>query len=357
MHGKNNILGDYWVMKKFEGYQKGVNLGGWLSQCVSYEKEHFDNFITLKDIEYIKSLGFDHVRLPIDYDVIEEEDGRIKEDGYKHIEDLIGWCRKLGLKLILDLHKTCGFMFDTKEVPDPDKFFTDVTLQDRFIETWVRLIKRFGKDKDIMAFELLNEVVNPDFAKKWNEIAERGIKAIREYEKDAYILVGGVCHNNVNSVPQLDPPHDEYIVYNFHCYEPLCFTHQHAHWVENIDYDLPYPAPVEVYKEKSKLLNQAHAGAIFESANMEVGPEFFDKLFENAILYAEKMQVPLYCGEYGVIDKAAPEDSLRWLCDITEIFEKYGIGRALWNYKQKDFGITELYPKEKEEDLKKALRL
>ena len=40
-------------MRRFEGYQKGINLGGWLSQCVSYSKEHFDGFITKKDIENI----------------------------------------------------------------------------------------------------------------------------------------------------------------------------------------------------------------------------------------------------------------------------------------------------------------
>ena len=37
-------------MRVFEGFQKGVNLGGWISQCVSHEKEHFDTFITKSDI-------------------------------------------------------------------------------------------------------------------------------------------------------------------------------------------------------------------------------------------------------------------------------------------------------------------
>jgi aryl-phospho-beta-D-glucosidase BglC (GH1 family) len=60
-------------MRTFKGYQKGINLGGWLSQCVSYEKEHFDNFIQEDDIKLIKSWGFDHVRLPVDYDVIEDK--------------------------------------------------------------------------------------------------------------------------------------------------------------------------------------------------------------------------------------------------------------------------------------------
>lgn len=344
-------------MRKFEGFLNGINLGGWLSQCVSYDKKHFDEFITEEDFKYIKSLGFDHVRLPIDYDVIEEENGEIKPEGYAHIEDAIKYCRKLNLNVVLDLHKSCGFMFDTKEVPDPDKFFTDEKLQQRFLDTWERLISHFGKDKDIVAFELLNEVVNPDFTQKWNEIASRAIKLIRKYESDAYIILGGVMHNNVTCVSRLDPPADKFIVYNFHCYDPLCFTHQHAHWVENIDYDLSYPAPIELYIEKSKILKQAHAGAIFSDGLSEVGPAFFEKLFEDAISYAETMDVPLYCGEYGVIDKAPSEDALRWLTDINSVFEKSGIGRALWNYKQKDFGITELYPADKADALKKALWL
>ncbi|MDO5443997.1 MAG: hypothetical protein Q4F31_00060 [Eubacteriales bacterium] len=28
-------------MRKFEGFQKGVNLGGWISQFASYDHEHF----------------------------------------------------------------------------------------------------------------------------------------------------------------------------------------------------------------------------------------------------------------------------------------------------------------------------
>ena len=60
-------------MRKFEGYQKGVNLGGWLSQADEKTKEHYDTFIGKEDIKRIASWGCDHVRLPIDYIVIEGE--------------------------------------------------------------------------------------------------------------------------------------------------------------------------------------------------------------------------------------------------------------------------------------------
>ena len=48
-------------MRRFEGFLKGVNLGGWISQFAAYDKAHFDSFITEKDIQNIASLGFDHV--------------------------------------------------------------------------------------------------------------------------------------------------------------------------------------------------------------------------------------------------------------------------------------------------------
>ena len=36
-------------MRKFEGFYRGINLGGWLSQG-SLEKEHLDTFITEDEI-------------------------------------------------------------------------------------------------------------------------------------------------------------------------------------------------------------------------------------------------------------------------------------------------------------------
>ena len=40
-------------MLKEKGFYKGVNLGGWMSQC-DYSFERLDGFITDKDIEHEK---------------------------------------------------------------------------------------------------------------------------------------------------------------------------------------------------------------------------------------------------------------------------------------------------------------
>lgn len=346
-------------MRKFEGFQRGVNLGGWISQCVSYDKEHFDNFIVKKDIEQIAGWGLDHVRLPIDYDVIQEEDETMKEEGLKHIDDCIAWAKDCGLKVILDVHKAKGYMFDMQEVANPDAFFEDEELQAAFIRLWETLAKRYAKYSDMVAFELLNEIINPKMDKIWNGIAKRAMTAIRAIAPDTYILVGGVCYNSVACVPLLDAPMDDKIVYNFHCYEPLIFTHQAAYWVEGMpsDFRISYPKKVEEYREVSKTIGQAAMGAIFDESMVgeDIGVQVFEKLFANALAYAEKMNVPLYCGEYGVIDQAPLPETVKWFEDIHSIFEKYNIGRAVWNYKQKDFGLVDPHYADVQADIIKNL--
>ena len=54
-------------MQKY-GFYKGINLGGWFSQC-DYSDERLDNFITEPDFEKVASWGADHVRIPVDYNV------------------------------------------------------------------------------------------------------------------------------------------------------------------------------------------------------------------------------------------------------------------------------------------------
>ncbi len=330
-------------MKRFEGFLFGANLGGWLSQNDDDSKEHFETFITEKDIERIAKAGFDHVRVPVDYVVIEAEDGSVLEDGYNYIANCIGWCRKNGLNMVLDLHKCYGYSFDPLEKEaSKEKFFYDEALQQRFYKTWENISSRFADDADMLAFELLNEVVSPNVVNEWNEIAKKCSLIIRKHAPNAYIIIGGVCYNSVTSVPLLGKPIDDKIVYNFHCYEPFIFTHQRAYWVDNMpkDFEVEYPGSLEEYREKSKDLSPALADAINRGEITEIGPSYYENIFVPAVETAKKENVCLYCGEYGVIDLADTESAKRWFKDIHSVFDKYQIGHAVWNYKEKDFGDT-----------------
>ena len=68
-------------------------------------------------------------------------------------------------------------------------------------------------------------------------------------------------------------------------------------------------------------------------------------LTDEAVRVASERDVALYCGEYGVINLATAEDSLKWYKMICSVFDKYGIGRAAWTYKEMDFGLVDEHMK------------
>lgn len=325
-------------MKKFEGYEKGVNLGGWLSQC-EHSKTRHDTFITEKDIQRLSGWGIDHVRVPVDYELVETPEGEYIEEGFTYIDKCLVWCEKYKLNMILDLHKTAGYSFD--ELGKSEGFFEDEKLQQRFLNLWEQFALRYGSFADRLCFELLNEIVSDKVVDSWNRIARRAVQTIRESAPDIRILIGGVGYNSVNSVKDLDLPYDSNIVYNFHCYDPMLFTHQSAYWVANMPHNLvmKYPASVQEYVDGSKILSPAASEAIEKLHLTDMGPGLFDIVFGEAVRIADERGVPLYCGEYGVIDNAPVEDTVRWFRDINSVFVKYGIGRAVWSYKEMDFGL------------------
>ncbi len=328
-------------MKTWEGYQKGVNLGGWLSQCDDTE-ETYSTFVVEEDIKTIAGWGMDHVRLPFDYELIEDKEGNPIEIGYGHIRDAIDWCGKYGLNMVLDLHKTMGYSFD--DAFGERGFFDSEDLQERFYKLWENVASRFGKYDDRVAFELLNEVTDKDYCDRWNKISYECIRRIRKIAPTIKILVGGYWNNSVDSVKDLAIPYDENIIYNFHCYEPLIFTHQSAPWIPTMDtsFRIRIDAP---YKEMDaagvKNLSQVTTGFAGFSGDDLLSAAYFEKIFKEAIEVAQERNVALYCGEYGVIDRVAPEDALKWYKMINQVFQANGIGRSAWNYKKMDFGISD----------------
>lgn len=331
-------------MRIFEGFQKGINLGGWISQFSAFDENHFNTFITEADIRTIAGLGFDHVRVPVDYTVLQDEDGNIRESGLSHLADCRKWCEACGLNMLIDLHECFGYSFDPlKRGMDRKRFFYDEALQKRFLDLWKEIAGRFAPWQNQVAFEPLNEVVLPEVADAWNDLAGRYIRMMRTIVPDSYIVVGGVRYNNVLSVPLLNLPVDDKLVYNFHCYEPMIFTHQGAYWVEGMpsDFRIGYPKTLAQYREAGSRLNADLAGAVYEKGIRDIGKGFFEDIFAPAVRKAKQDNVPLYCGEYGVIDLADNHDKIRWLRDIHAAFRKFGIGHALWNYKEKDFGLQD----------------
>lgn len=301
-------------MLKELGIYKGVNLGGWFSQC-DYSEERLNNFITEADFQKIAEWGFDHVRIPIDYNVIQNEDHSMSEDGLKRVDAALELCDKYGLKAVLDLHKTPGYSFDAGE--QEAGFFESEKFQEIFCSIWETLAGRYGNRPDRVAFELLNEVTEARFLPAWKRISRECVSRIRQYAPDTVVLLGSYNWNSAKTVPELDAPYDDKMVYNFHFYEPLAFTHQGAHWMpELMDKRMPY----------------AESGA---------GETWFEDFLAPAIEKAEKENCELYCGEFGVIDIVPPEEAVKWFKDLHAVFARHGIAHAVWSWKQMDFGLAD----------------
>lgn len=329
-------------MKTWKGYENGINLGGWLSQC-EHTTEHYDTFISEEDLAKISSWNIDHVRVPIDYDLVEDKDGNYQEQGFAYIQKIIDWCGKYHLNMILDLHKTAGFSFDSGE--QESGFFEDENYQERFYRLWENLSKRYGKYKDRLAFELLNEVTDEAYMETWLRISDTCIKRIRAICPDIDILVGGYWNNSIIAVPALALPQDSHIIYNFHCYEPLIFTHQGAGWVDGMPADFRssiHRTYGELREDSKKYIPDfAQCFDFVSDPNAGFDEKFFSELFREAIQVAEKRDVRLYCGEYGVIDLATEEDTKYWYQCIHAAFAEYHIGHAAWSYKEMNFDLSD----------------
>lgn len=343
-------------MRKWIGYEKGVNLGGWLSQC-DYSKERLEHFIEEEDIRRLSTWGLDHLRLPMDYNVLREENAAFKEDGFGYVKSAVEWCHKYGLNVILDLHKTAGYSFDKDE--QEHGFFAEESYQEYFYTLWEEIARKFAGYGDQVAFELLNEVTDEKTMDAWNRISQECIRRIRKITPTVKILVGGYWNNSVAAVKDLAMPADENIVYNFHCYEPLIFTHQGAGWIDTMpsDYRMSFDHDMSVFMDKTKEYLPDNVIMLEPAKDIAhaLDSEFFEKLFAEAITVAEERNVPLYCGEYGVINLASPEDTLKWYQSIHAVFEKYGIGRAAWSYKEMDFGLIDEHMDPVREDVIREL--
>ena len=327
-------------MKKCDGFINGINFGGWFSQC-DYSKDRFDNFIKEEDFKKVSEWGIDHVRIPVDYNLIQNEDYSFKEDGFQRIEKCIELCKKYNLNMVLDLHKTIGFSFDKEE--KEMGFFNNKEYQENFYTLWLEFTRRFSKYESMLAFELLNEVTEYEYKDSWNNIATECIKRIREISPTIRILVGGYYNNAVSAVKDIDIPFDENIILNFHCYEPLIFTHQGAYWIDTMDtnfrtsYDITFKQVTNLTKQ---YINHIGMNYDFMDSNEKISSHYFETIFKEAIEYANDKNIPLYCGEYGVIEYASPEDTKKWYQDINSVLNKYGIGHALWSYREMDFDFV-----------------
>ena len=334
-YSKINIEGES-IMKMLNGYMAGANLGHWISQFKGRTGEekyrHFDSYIQESDFKRMADWGLDHVRVPVDYFIFENDNnpGVYDENGLKYIDFALECCKKYGLNMVLDLHHAPGFSFSFKYDSERNNLFYDEKQQKRYINIWKMFAKRYVNEKENLSFELLNELVLEN-SEAWNKLWQVTANEILDISPDRYLIIGSNRWNSCSELKNLVIWDNDNIIYNFHFYEPFIFTHQRASWEKHmLEYKkaVAYPFYIKDHKE---FINQ-HFSDTFSEFDY-VGKDFLYKALQPAIDFINRNNRPLYCGEYGVIANADNESAIRWLDDITSIFNEYGIGHAVWSYR------------------------
>ncbi|MGN0294545.1 MAG: glycoside hydrolase family 5 protein [Lachnospiraceae bacterium] len=337
----------------YEQFKSGINIGGWLSQydCVSAPPQnrmemdtHLKHFITEENIAQIASWGLDHVRLPIDYRVLTETEESLTDcsTALFYVDRCTDWCEKYHLNLIIDLHHAQGNVYGQMDRPMP--LLVQDSLQRKFIDLWKMLAKHFrNRRSPVLMFELLNEVSDGS-GYLWNRLYRRAVEAIRQIDKERWILVGSSEQNSPFRLKELDLLDDDRVFYNFHFYDPQVFTHQRAHFSEEMtafNRKIHYPDDISDFTEF--LLNNRTYISKYSHTAMEnqVSRQAMHVLLKDALDFVRYSGKQLYCGEFGVIDTADAADAAAWIRDAMEIFDRFHIGHAMWNYKELDFGLID----------------
>jgi aryl-phospho-beta-D-glucosidase BglC (GH1 family) len=323
----------------------GINLGGWISQFPAYDHQHFKTFILEEDIKRIADWGMDHVRLPVDYPLLEADDqpGVYKQSGFEYIESCLEWCRDNGLRVILDLHKAPGFAFDAL---DKNSLFQSPVMQERFLGLWEAITRQFrGRLDDSLAFELLNEIVLPE-SNSWNLLVKQVLERIRSMDPQRLVLVGGNNYNAVDELQNLEQFPDPDILYTFHFYLPLCLTHQKAPWIPPlVEYNrqLEYPGhqAAGLASIAEKYPRDTHA--LKKEAGISFDKNYLHAMLQPALDFSQRTGQPVYCGEFGVYEGAPMSTRLNWTRDFISLLNEFNIGRAIWTYKALDFGLLDGY--------------
>ena len=165
-------------MKPFEKLHRGMDVGGWMTNYKRVrflpenlafslsigDKEHFERYLSRWDMQNIRAMGMDHIRIPFDQVVVEEytRPFAYREDMLRLLDRCISWAIDEGFEVVLNLHHAIGCYCDFAQC---DRLLDDALLMDRFVALWSMLEDRYH-ELDII-FELLNEVTSQD-AEAWN---------------------------------------------------------------------------------------------------------------------------------------------------------------------------------------------
>ncbi len=319
---------------RLERLARGVNLSHWYSQHKgAYDEAHLSSYITPQDAALIRSMGFTHVRLPFDPDVLfaPGDPPTVLASEMDRFIERVGWLVSAELAVVVDLHPKKDFK---EALATPEGARALLTI-------WGALAGRLAEatDPDWVFLESVNEP-HPIEGAAWQALQGDVLQVMRKAAPHHTLMAAAGGWSGADKLVELEPYPDPNVVYTFHWYDPFVLTHQGASWagdampgVAGVSWPIE-PAEAQAWAERggSTPSAQGTIRGFIESGNMTEAAERA-RLDTVSAWAAKHGGVPIYVGEFGVYRKVAPEDArLRWLKFSRTQFEQRGWSWALWDY-------------------------
>jgi len=321
--------------------KRGVNLSHWLSQDFGWAPKY--TYIAENDIKFIDSIGYDHVRIPLDEKEMWDSTGAPVKEAFKHLTNCLEWCAKYKLRAIVDLHTVRAHHFNAANDGTTNTLWVDSLAQKNFINLWIQLSGALHTyANNMVAYEILNEAVAPDH-EDWNKLMNKAVAAIRKLEPERVLVIGA---NMWQIAPNLQylrlPEGDKNIILSFHTYSPLAFTHYKADWTPLKYYKgtVHYPGQIISNDDYKKYIDTTNVSIVNQTSDAR---DVFNKqrlimVFKEGLEFAKTKNLQLYCGEFGCLATVDRKERLAFYTDMISALEENNVAWCNWEYKG-DFGI------------------
>ncbi|WP_438434673.1 cellulase family glycosylhydrolase [Gorillibacterium sp. sgz500922] len=180
-----------------------------------------DTWIQAGDLDNIKNMGLNLVRVPIYWENLMNRDGSMKSDSvsFRKLDWLVAEAQSRGIYVLLDLHgvpgNDDGWQSGGRE--GVNELWTNAAYQNWTVQLWQRLAAHYKGNPTIAGYDLLNEPVSNNSSLSISQMYDRLYKAVRAIDPDHIVVVEAFGYwNNIVSPSTYDWTN---VVYQLHNYD------------------------------------------------------------------------------------------------------------------------------------------
>ncbi|MDR1518295.1 MAG: cellulase family glycosylhydrolase [Dysgonamonadaceae bacterium] len=212
-------------------------------EAEKFWKQFRKNYITEDDIKRIAELGYNSVRPALNARLFMSEEPPYKflDEGFQLLDNLIKWCKKYKLYVIIDMHGAPGGQTGQNIDDSPNnlpELFSNPKNQDLLEKLWVKIAKRYRNEPIVAAYDLLNEPLpeNTGAAAQYKDqlmpLYIKLIKAIRKVDKKHIFTLEGYNWSNNWSLFDQSPDKNLFFQFHYYCWDQPTNLNDISHFIE-----------------------------------------------------------------------------------------------------------------------------